>query len=733
MRRYARSLRDISLRYVHPIAPRVHYFLFFRVRRLLASLNSNFEAGRPFQLRQALYGSQVAAADWHPRVSVIVPAFNHEPFLAQRLDSIYTQTYTNTQVILLDDASSDGSTEILREWAASYPDKTVLAVNDINSGLPFGQWANGLGLATGDLIWIAESDDFCDERFLEHLVPMFADSATMLAFGRTVFTDEEGAPAAWNLNDYLPELGAAFWDSPFVTSAHSLVNRIWSRRNLIPNVSGLLFRANTHYPLLDNPQWKNLRICGDWWFYLALARGGTVAYSPGAINYYRQHQSNTSVSEHKSDRYMNEHLLVAERVLELYALSEEAGGKLRRELEDRWASHMTGPPTDQFTKTVKNLAGRPPFEGRKPNILMVTYALVPGGGEILPLRLANLLHEAGYAVSVLNCAQLPDQPGVRDMLNAEIPLIRLNDLSRLHSLLVDLGIELIHTHNAWADSTLCDLLGGDIGIPHVVTSHGMYDALDKEQLARLGKSLRNRICGMAYVADKNRLTLESMGFMSDALVKLPNIIDYRGHTPIDRDTLGVPEDAFLICLASRGIPEKGWQEAIAAIALARSRCERDIRLIILGEGPERSRLRQAPLPDWLQLPGFRANATDYFATADLGLLPSWFAGESQPLTLLECLAAGRPFLATDVGEIKNMLATPSGLAGTVIPLLQGRVDIELLADAIVDYASNSQLLAKHTSRIALVSGVHGSDDILQAHERFYANSIMQSTLWEPER
>ena len=152
VRRYARNLRDISLRYVHPIAPRVHYFLFFRVRRLLASLNSNFEAGRPFQLRQALYGSQVAAADWHPRVSVIVPAFNHEPFLAQRLDSIYAQTYTNTQVILLDDASSDGSTEILREWAASYPDRTVLEVNETNSGLPFGQWAKGLGLATGDLI-----------------------------------------------------------------------------------------------------------------------------------------------------------------------------------------------------------------------------------------------------------------------------------------------------------------------------------------------------------------------------------------------------------------------------------------------------------------------------------------------------------------------------------------------------------------------------------------------------
>ena len=729
MRRYGRDLRDISLRYLHPIAPRVHYFLFFSVRRFLASLNSSFVAGRPFRLRQVLYGSQAAAADWHPRVSVIVPAFNHEPFLAQRLDSIYSQTYANTQVILLDDASSDGSTAILKQWAANYPEKTVLELSEMNSGLPFGQWAKGLGLATGDLIWIAESDDFCDARFLEHLVPMFADSATMLAFGRTVFTDAQGAPAAWNLTDYLPELGAAFWDSPFVTSAHSLVNRIWSRRNLIPNVSGLLFRANTHYPLLDNPEWKNLRICGDWWFYLALARGGTVAYSPGAINFYRQHQSNTSVSEHKSDRYMNEHLLVAERVLELYALSEEAGRKLRRELADRWASHMAGPPTEHFTQAVNNLAGRPPFEGRKPNILMVTYALVSGGAEILPLRLANLLHNAGYGVSVLNCAQLQDQPGVRDMLDADIPLITLHDLSRLRSMIIDLGIELIHTHNAWTDSTISDLLSCEVGtgVSHVITSHGMYDALDEEQLARLGKSLRSRVRGVGYVADKNRLVLERMGFMAKDLVKLPNLTDNRKYTPIDRDTLGIPGEAFLVCLASRGIREKGWQEAIEATALARELSERDIRLIILGEGPERYRLQQAPLPEWLQLPGFRANARDYFASADLGLLPSYFAGESQPLTLLECLSAGRPFLATDVGEIKNMLATPVGLAGTVIPLVEGRVDTALLAAAIVDYATNSPLLAEHTSRIALVAGVHGTGDILQAHERFYANSLMETT------
>lgn len=81
------------------------------------------------------------------------------------MDSIYQQTYQNIEVILLDDFSSDNSVEILKQYAKKYPHKTRLVVNEQNSGRVFRQWNKGLALAKGELIWIAESDDYCDTNF----------------------------------------------------------------------------------------------------------------------------------------------------------------------------------------------------------------------------------------------------------------------------------------------------------------------------------------------------------------------------------------------------------------------------------------------------------------------------------------------------------------------------------------------------------------------------------------
>lgn len=103
--------------------------------------------------------------DKKPLVSVIVPNYNHAPYLKERLDSIYQQTYQNIEVILLDDFSSDNSVEVLKQYARKYPHNTRLIVNEENSGKVFRQWNKGLSLAKGELIWIAESDDYCDVNF----------------------------------------------------------------------------------------------------------------------------------------------------------------------------------------------------------------------------------------------------------------------------------------------------------------------------------------------------------------------------------------------------------------------------------------------------------------------------------------------------------------------------------------------------------------------------------------
>lgn len=103
----------------------------------------------------------------YPLVSVIVPNYNHASFLVERLESIYNQTYKNIEVILLDDCSTDNSREILSYYAKKYAHKTITLFNDVNSQRVFRQWNKGLNVAKGELIWIAESDDYCELDFLE--------------------------------------------------------------------------------------------------------------------------------------------------------------------------------------------------------------------------------------------------------------------------------------------------------------------------------------------------------------------------------------------------------------------------------------------------------------------------------------------------------------------------------------------------------------------------------------
>ncbi|MCW8968588.1 MAG: glycosyltransferase, partial [Flavobacteriales bacterium] len=74
----------------------------------------------------------------NPLISIIIPNYNHALFLKKRLESVYNQTYPHFEVILLDDASTDNSIEILNTYK-SHPKTAHLIVNTQNSGSPFKQ------------------------------------------------------------------------------------------------------------------------------------------------------------------------------------------------------------------------------------------------------------------------------------------------------------------------------------------------------------------------------------------------------------------------------------------------------------------------------------------------------------------------------------------------------------------------------------------------------------------
>src|ERR1700747_3572036 len=103
-----------------------------------------------------------------PKVSVIVPNYNHARFLPKRIDSILGQSFQDFELILLDDCSSDDSRSILSQYASN--PRVKIDFNEVNSGSAFKQWNKGVHLARGEYVWIAESDDYADPRFFERLV-----------------------------------------------------------------------------------------------------------------------------------------------------------------------------------------------------------------------------------------------------------------------------------------------------------------------------------------------------------------------------------------------------------------------------------------------------------------------------------------------------------------------------------------------------------------------------------
>ncbi|WP_318284677.1 glycosyltransferase [Bradyrhizobium lupini] len=114
------------------------------------------------------------------RVTAIVPNFNHARYLPQRLDSILAQTYPLVDILVLDDCSSDESRSVIDSYVKRFPERIRAVYNTENSGNVFRQWQKGHSLAKGDLVWICESDDFCEPTFVERMITAFRDPSVMM-------------------------------------------------------------------------------------------------------------------------------------------------------------------------------------------------------------------------------------------------------------------------------------------------------------------------------------------------------------------------------------------------------------------------------------------------------------------------------------------------------------------------------------------------------------------------
>jgi glycosyltransferase involved in cell wall biosynthesis len=125
----------------------------------------------------------------NPKVSVIIPVYNVEPWLRECLDSVLAQPHKNLEIILINDGSADNSGGICDEYARKHPN--VMVIHQPNQG-PSAARDAGLDAAKGEYIYFLDSDDYIAPDALQILVDEAVKSQTdIVSFGSTI-VDEDG-------------------------------------------------------------------------------------------------------------------------------------------------------------------------------------------------------------------------------------------------------------------------------------------------------------------------------------------------------------------------------------------------------------------------------------------------------------------------------------------------------------------------------------------------------------
>ena len=655
----------------------------------------------------------------HATVSAIVPNFNHARFLEERLQSIANQSHKPSEIIILDDASSDDSRAVIEGITSSLDIPVTTSFNDTPSGNVFKQWRKGLSLASGDLIWICESDDFSDEAFLRHIIRNFNDPSVNLAFGRIQFADEGGEPNPW-LDEYREQAEANGWSAPRVEHAYEWFRGAFGYANVIPNVGGCVFRRQD----FSAKVWQEAErysVCGDWYLYMHIANAGRIAYEPQAISYFRQHGANTSVAGFRRMKYYADHYRVARELRRLYDLSDDGLWRFYQRVREHFFRYF---PQEEAARLHRVFPLQRLLEERRQirHIAIGILGFSTGGAEIFPIHLANELAQRGQHVSLVVLDSEAENEQIRSILQPGIPVydrLLIEDIGAERFFAAH-GVDVMHTHYQGVDLWLHEACKAG-QIPYLVTLHGSHEAAGLARDVR--ESLAAAVHLWVYTADKNLAFFEREAVPLRATTKLPNAVpDLKEAFPFRRRALAPKAGALLFGVASRALKAKGWEVAVKALALARKQTDRPLYVALCGDGDDYDELRRRyGRRRGVRFLGYQSAITDFYRQCDCCLLPTRFAGESFPFTLIESLKAGTPIIATDVGEIRDIVESGRRSAGIVIPWLD---DDDAFVASVADgmlRMTDDRRRARWTRTAAFFGRRYSFSALATTYERLYEN------------
>ena len=213
------------------------------------------------------------------KVSIIMPVYNAERYLREAIESVLRQTYTNFELLLINDRSSDNSVAICKEYEENDP-RIVLLKNDSESHGPGPTRNIGLDHASGEYILFLDADDWLEDRLLQCAVDRMQETnADIVQFG-VIYERSDGSHSE-----------QFYWKGKQLLTRDEIKNDIvnfWQNKN--ESLWLHLFRREPIRRIRFNDA-----INGEDFCYVmdAMCHVEKIAYIPGAFYHYRHVEGST--------------------------------------------------------------------------------------------------------------------------------------------------------------------------------------------------------------------------------------------------------------------------------------------------------------------------------------------------------------------------------------------------------------------------------------------------------
>lgn len=306
-----------------------------------------------------------------PRVSVVVTCYNYGRYVAEAVDSLLGQTFSELEAIVIDDASPDNSADVLRSRYSDNP-RVRLVLHSANQG-HIRSYNEGLSMARGEFMGVLAADDFAlrPDAVARQVAVFDAHPRVGFVYSAYMMVDEHSTP----FRSFEP------WPADYVRDGFTEFRELLSK-NYVPH-SGTLVRRACHdrLGLYD----VELPHAGDWDLWLRVASIADVGYVAEPLYAYRVHGSNMSIKKYSPAHENGEVLRTVEKAFA--SLPSDAPSDIRANrdrwldealMKTTWGDRSMGRPRRAWGGLVDaarrrpNLLGKPLFYSHALKLMLLT-------------------------------------------------------------------------------------------------------------------------------------------------------------------------------------------------------------------------------------------------------------------------------------------------------------------------------------------------------------------------